>query len=78
MANLVPVKPEPKFLEANLVPTRTGFQCMTRIPAGAGILQIKFRQKLNLHKSKNKLSWECHTRKYKLRSNLGHLDRCSK
>ena len=54
MTNQGPVEPEPKFLEANPVLTRTGFQCKTGIPARTRIYQMKFQQKPDLYKGKQK------------------------
>ena len=46
----VPVEPEPEFSETNPVPARTGFLFQAGIPAGTGILSMKFRQKPELQK----------------------------
>ena len=50
MTNPVPAEPEPEFVETNPIPVRTGFKYYAGIPAGPGILPMKFRQNPELQK----------------------------
>ena len=53
MVNPVPVEPELEVLEANPVQQEPDLRCKTKIPARTRTLNMKFRQKPQLHKNKS-------------------------
>ena len=55
MVNPVPVEPELEVLEANPVQQEPDLRCKTKIPARTRTLNMKFRQKPQLHKKTNLL-----------------------